>query len=437
MENGVVIPQEELLQLLYIRLKDPTTFACINTILTILNIDGIELRSNRFAQFYGNLATMHYIPFFRELLVNLIAWGFCPYIDSNIEVNTTHDKEYMDTHNRATTTVRVPTIPMFGTYITRIVQDKKTYQGMLECQFKEDLMNSKKKFPPIKIITSRMFGIPMIYNGVILFKTPIAAIQNSYFNLAQLNAFAVQAYYSLANPTILLQVQKLTPEEEERSIHLQSYGISDLTNAPGSTQQIMHYKQPIEIETRHNERIMNYKKKCAQDANDLVSYYRDTTRVVTNNIQLERSFLNGQFVIEDGFEVAPHQAPLAKAPDNMDEFSMRHAQVACNVFGLPYSLLDKAGITKTNGSNDLQKVTKVINSYVCEMNCVFDDIMRDMELDHDLMEFIIHPQTFVPDIDSLIKLHESETYPNKKLVQREIENSFSVTQTGKRLKHGL
>jgi hypothetical protein len=146
--------------------------------------------------------------------------------------------------------------------------------------------------------------------------------------------------------------------------------------------------------------------------------------------------VNGQVVIEDGFEVSAHQAPLAKPPDNMDEYKMRHAQEVCNVFGLPYSLFDKAGITKTNGSNDLQKVTKVVNAYVCEMNCIFDDIMSDMCLDHELMDFFIHPQTFV-DLDSLIKLHESETYPNKALVRAEIENSFSVTQTGKRIKHGM
>jgi hypothetical protein len=287
MKQDIIIPEDDLLQLLYIRLNDPTVFACINTILTILNIDGIELRSKKFKQFYGSLASTHYIPFFRAAIVSLITWGFCPYIDAEIEINTMYDEEYMATHHKTKTMVSVPVIPVFGSYVVKKVTDKKTFIQTIECQFKADLTDNHKKFPPIKIINSRMFGAPIIGGNTVLFQTPVSVIYNSYFNLAQLNSFAMQAYWSLANPTILLQIQKLTTEEIENSLHKETFGITDLSG--GGIEQQLHYKHPVEIENRLSDRVLKYKQDCAKNADSLLSVYRDRTQVVSRNIPLERS----------------------------------------------------------------------------------------------------------------------------------------------------
>jgi hypothetical protein len=123
-------------------------------------------------------------------------------------------------------------------------------------------------------------------------------------------------------------------------------------------------------------------------------------------------------------KVSSNQAIIPTPPVDLDLYYQRHMNHACNVFNFPVSLLSKEGISKNNSQSDLQKINKVVNTYVGELQNLFDDMLGALELDGEC-EFHIAPQTFV-DLEPLLKLVDSESYHNKHALFGEIESTFQA-----------
>jgi hypothetical protein len=134
--DDVPIPFSELNRLFCVRQQDPDVVACINAIFTFLNIDAISLHNKEkglFAKYNERVTSNYHIPFIRDALSMFITCGFCPYFISEVEVKIKDDPHMQETQRAIKQSTKVKettilTVPMAGTYNTRLVRNKKTHR---------------------------------------------------------------------------------------------------------------------------------------------------------------------------------------------------------------------------------------------------------------------------------------------------------------------